>query len=216
MGQRLEYTLKNGSQSYEPFFQYCGFRYALLENWPEEVKGKNFEGIAVYSEMEYHGTFTCSNEKINRLVDNVRWSQKSNFVDIPGDCPTRERTGWTADISVFAETACYLSDPKKFLMKRPEDYEAGAVSRRKPALCGARLRLENMSMHKEKCRRNKGKVQESHFRTVFTSWRTLCSKTARESFPSFTAFCRILTYLPPPSVSQQLPAFTISTGSTVS
>lgn len=123
VGQRLEYTLKDGTQSYEPFFQYCGFRYALLENWPEEVTGENFEGIAVYSEMEYPGTFTCSNERINRLVDNVRWSQKSNFVDIPGDCPTRERTGWTADISVFAETACYLSDPKKFLLKWLEDYK---------------------------------------------------------------------------------------------
>lgn len=123
VGQRLEYICKEGQQSYEPLFQYCGFRYALLENWPEEVKAENFEGVAVYSEMNYHGDFSCSNEMINQLVKNVRWSQKSNFVDIPGDCPTRERTGWTADISVFSETACYLSDPKKFLLKWLEDYK---------------------------------------------------------------------------------------------
>ena len=123
VGQKLEFICKDGKQTYEPFFQYCGFRYALLDNWPEEVKAENFEGVAIYSEMDYHGDFTCSNEMINQLVRNVRWSQKSNFVDIPGDCPTRERTGWTADISVFSETACYLSDPKKFLMKWLEDYK---------------------------------------------------------------------------------------------
>lgn len=123
VGQRLEYTCRDGRQTYEPFFQYCGFRYALLENWPEAVKAENFEGIAIYSEMNYHGAFTCSNELINQLVRNVRWSQKSNFVDIPGDCPTRERTGWTADIAVFCETACYLSDAKKFLLKWMEDYK---------------------------------------------------------------------------------------------
>lgn len=123
VGQKLEYICKDGEQVYEPKFQYCGFRYAKLENWPEEVRAENFEGVAVYSEMDYHGDFTCSNKMINQLVRNVRWSQKSNFVDIPGDCPTRERTGWTADISVFSETACYLSNPKKFLMKWLEDYK---------------------------------------------------------------------------------------------
>ena len=123
VGQRLEYTLRNGIQEYEPLFQICGFRYALVENWPEEVKAKNFTGIAVYSDLAYTGDFSCSNEQINQLVRNVRWSQKSNFVDIPGDCPTRERTGWTADISVFCETACYLSDPRRFLEKWLADYK---------------------------------------------------------------------------------------------
>ncbi len=123
VGQRLEYTLKDGSQEYEPLFQVCGFRYALTENWPEEIRAENFTGIAVYSDLPYTGTFSCSDDRIDRLVRNVRWSMKSNFVDIPGDCPTRERTGWTADISVFSETACYLADPRKFLEKWLEDYK---------------------------------------------------------------------------------------------
>lgn len=59
---------------------------------------------------------------VNQLVSNVKWSQKSNFVDIPTDCPTRERVGWTADISVFAETACYLTHPRQFLTKWLQDY----------------------------------------------------------------------------------------------
>lgn len=124
VGQRLEYTLKEGTQQFRPLFLHSGFRYVLLRNWPEEVRPENFAGVAVYSGISQTGDFTCSNEWINRLVRNVRWSQKSNFVDIPGDCPTRERSGWTADISVFCETACYLSNPRKFLKKWIQDYKS--------------------------------------------------------------------------------------------
>lgn len=123
VGQKLEYTLKEGTQTFQPIFLNSGFRYVLLENWPEEAVRDNFEGIAVYSNIPMNGDFHCSNELINQLVRNVRWSQKSNFVDIPGDCPTRERSGWTADISVFSETACYLSNPRKFLKKWLQDYK---------------------------------------------------------------------------------------------
>ena len=38
------------------------------------------------------------------------WSQKSNFCDIPTDCPTRERAGWTGDMGVFIETGLTLMD----------------------------------------------------------------------------------------------------------
>lgn len=154
VGQRLEYVLSGGNASkqgalelecpegeamrdvdrmsakrttreeYKPHFLVSGFRYVLVENWPEEVKAENFTGIAVYSDIPFVGTFTCSNPLVNQLVENVRWSQKGNFVDIPADCPTRERSGWTADMAVFCETACYLSNPRKFLKKWLQDYKA--------------------------------------------------------------------------------------------
>lgn len=111
-------------ETYKPHFLVSGFRYVLVENWPEEVKAENFTGIAVYSDIPFVGTFTCSNPLVNQLVENVRWSQKGNFVDIPADCPTRERSGWTADMAVFCETACYLSNPRKFLKKWLQDYKA--------------------------------------------------------------------------------------------
>ena len=43
--------------------------------------------IAVYSDMEPAGVFTCSDDRVNRLVENTRWSMKSNFLDLPTDCP---------------------------------------------------------------------------------------------------------------------------------
>ena len=121
LGQELVYDLKDGTQTYEPRFLICGFRYVRLVGWPEEVQPANFEAVAVYSDCKTTGEFECSNPKINRLVKNVQWSQKSNFVDIPTDCPQRERAGWTGDINVFMECANLLADTRKFITKWLKD-----------------------------------------------------------------------------------------------
>ena len=121
VGQELIYELKDGAQSYTPYFMICGFRYVKVVDWPETVLAENFSATAVYSDLRMTGTFTCSNEKINRLVKNVEWSLKSNFVDIPTDCPHRERSGWTGDINVFIETANLMADTRKFIAKWMKD-----------------------------------------------------------------------------------------------
>ena len=120
--QKLTYICKEGTQEYEPQFLICGFRYVKAEHWPEEIRPENFTAFAIYSDLPEAGSFSCSNPQINQFVRNVRWSQKSNFVDIPTDCPTRERAGWTADISIFLKTACYLTDTRRFLHKWMQDY----------------------------------------------------------------------------------------------
>lgn len=105
VGQQLVYDLKEGEQTFEPLFLISGYRYVKVENWPEEVRPENFTSIAIYSAVKEIGTFECSNPLINKLVENSAWSRRSNFVDIPSDCPTRERAGWTGDINVYSETA---------------------------------------------------------------------------------------------------------------
>ena len=48
-------------------------------------------------------------QSLNRLHENVVWSQRGNFVSVPTDCPQRdERLGWTGDAQAFAPTACTL------------------------------------------------------------------------------------------------------------
>ena len=121
LGQKLQYRLKEGRQTYKSTFLISGYRYVLLENWPEKVVADNFTSIAIYSDLRETGNFACSNENINQLLRNSRWTQKSNFVDVPTDCPTRERAGWMGDINVFCETACYYTDVRKFLYKYLED-----------------------------------------------------------------------------------------------
>lgn len=107
--QRTEYICKEGPNQYKPKFCIFGFRYARIET-DNSLEDARFTAHAVYSEMEEAGEFTCPNEAVNRLVQNCIWSQKSNFCDIPTDCPTRERAGWTGDAGVFAETGLFLAD----------------------------------------------------------------------------------------------------------
>lgn len=105
-------TLKGGDQEeWEPSFTFHGFRYAEIGGWPGEIKHGDVQAVVCHSNMERTGWFKCSNEDVNRLHENIVWSLRGNFLDIPTDCPQRsERLGWTGDIQVFAPTACLLYD----------------------------------------------------------------------------------------------------------
>jgi len=120
--QEIKYCLKGGeAESYKPHFTIHGFRYVLLKNWPDVVNSDNFTAIAVYSDMVQTGEFECSNPLINQLVSNTIWSQKSNFVDVPTDCPQRERAAWTGDAQVFVKTGSTLMDTAAFYRKWMKD-----------------------------------------------------------------------------------------------
>ena len=116
INQEIVYTCDGTAALFQPEFFYSGFRYALVEGL-EAVDPEDFEAVAVYSDMEFVGDFHCSNPMVEQFLSNTRWSQKSNFVDIPTDCPQREKSGWTGDAQVFAETASYLADTAAFYRK---------------------------------------------------------------------------------------------------
>ncbi len=83
--------------------------------------------------MKRTGIITTSNARINRLINNILWGQKSNFVDIPTDCPQRdERLGWTGDINAFCNAATYNYDIRLFMKKwlndvRNDQKETGEI-----------------------------------------------------------------------------------------
>lgn len=99
----------------EPRFTYHGFRYAEIDA-DSSVVIDEVTVIVVASDLKLTGSFECSDARINKLFENVRWSQRSNFLSLPTDCPQRdERLGWTGDIQVFAQTACMNADVRAFL-----------------------------------------------------------------------------------------------------
>ena len=123
--QRDEYTLSGkGVEIYEPHFTVHGFRYVWIEDYPGEVKAENFSAHAIYSDMGETGKFECSNPKLNQLHQNVLWSQKGNFLDIPTDCPTRERAGWTGDAQIFVHAGSLLMNDVAFYAKWIKDVSA--------------------------------------------------------------------------------------------
>ena len=127
--QEITYICKGAeAEEYTPRFAVFGFRYVLVEG----IEDADFEAIAVYSDMEETGNFHCSNELINKLVENARWSQKGNFLDVPVDCPTRERNAWTGDAMIYCRTAAYFMDVQQFFKKwlcdqTIEQYASGKV-----------------------------------------------------------------------------------------
>lgn len=71
----------------------------------------------VHTDLRVAGGFACSDDDLNRLHEVARWSFRGNAVDVPTDCPTRERMGWTGDYQVFAPTAVRLYDVAGFTRK---------------------------------------------------------------------------------------------------
>ena len=119
----VTYIFSGNDDVFKPTYTFQGFRYVRLNEYPfDEVDINAFTAIAVYSDMKRIGHFASGNEKINQLYHNIIWGQRSNFLDIPTDCPQRdERLGWTGDAQVFAKTASINYDTEKFFTKWLED-----------------------------------------------------------------------------------------------
>ncbi|MBR1757429.1 MAG: family 78 glycoside hydrolase catalytic domain [Lachnospiraceae bacterium] len=123
--QKITLTCDAESHTYKPRFTVMGFQYVLLLDWSEEVRAENFTAIAVYSDMDTTFAFESSDAGINQIVKNTFWSVKGNFLDVPTDCPTRERAGWTGDAQLFFNTGNYMMDQRAFFRKWMRDVADG-------------------------------------------------------------------------------------------
>ena len=122
---RIKFVCDGEEQTYKSALTFFGFRYIRLENWPDEVKKENFTAVVVHSDIRRTGYFECSDETVNKLFKNIIWGQKSNFLDVPTDCPQRdERLGWTGDAQVFVRTASLNFDVERFFKKWLRDLAA--------------------------------------------------------------------------------------------
>lgn len=145
--QEILYVCKDGINEYKTKFAIFGFQYAEItaDNFDfdsrdfyseyfkeaEAFYGKAEEktdlssleisSIAVYSDIEETGLFESSNKLLNQFVQATKWSTKGNSADIPTDCPTRERHGWTGDAQIFFKSASYLFDYAAFSKKYLRD-----------------------------------------------------------------------------------------------
>jgi len=125
IGMRLGYTFgeNEGPVSFRPRNTFYGYRYAAITA-DDEVRIKSVKSVPVTSiakEMET-GTITTGNEDVNKLISNIVWGQRSNYLSVPTDCPQRnERLGWTADTQVFSETGTFFANTADFFHKWTRD-----------------------------------------------------------------------------------------------
>lgn len=117
---------------FEPLFTIHGFRYVEIDGLDYTLQDADVQGIVISSNLIIAGSFNCSDPRLNRLDANVFWSMRSNFLDTPTDCPTREQSGWTGDIQVFSRTATLFMDVQAYLRRfllnmTVEQFDDGAI-----------------------------------------------------------------------------------------
>lgn len=134
-----KFTVK-GKKTLCPEFTFHGFRYLKITGG--EIPKENITAIVRHTDMQRTGTLTTSNSRFNRLISNIVWGQRGNFVDIPTDCPQRdERLGWTGDINAFCNTAAFNYDIRAFMKKwlndlRNDQKDTGEIPHVAPDVLG--------------------------------------------------------------------------------
>jgi alpha-L-rhamnosidase len=111
-------------ETFEPRHTTHGFQYLRVEGHPDTLELGDLTGAVVHTDMTRTGWFRCSDERVNRLHEAAVWSLRGNACDVPTDCPTRERAGWTGDWQVFVPTAAFLYDVAGFSTKWLRDVAA--------------------------------------------------------------------------------------------
>eukprot|EP00698_Gefionella_okellyi_P008493 TRINITY_DN2105_c0_g1_i1.p1 TRINITY_DN2105_c0_g1~~TRINITY_DN2105_c0_g1_i1.p1 ORF type:complete len:1115 (+),score=230.55 TRINITY_DN2105_c0_g1_i1:139-3483(+) len=107
------YTLA-GTDEYElytPRFTYFGFRYIQVTGFPGVPDDAAFTAHFVHSDLDYTGSIIFGEHTLlNKIQAATRFAALSNFIDIPTDCPQRERRGWMGDAQLSAETDIHNFD----------------------------------------------------------------------------------------------------------
>jgi alpha-L-rhamnosidase len=119
------YILKGGSEeTWEPQFTYHGFQYVEVTGYPGKPGLDAVTGIVMHSDLPMAGSLETSSPLVNKIYNNLLWGQRSNYFEVPTDCPQRdERLGWMGDAQAFIGTASYNMDVDAFFTKWMVDVE---------------------------------------------------------------------------------------------
>ena len=129
-------------ETWAPRFTFHGFQYVEITGINSAPKDDTITGVAISSDTPVVGSFETSDAMLNQLHSNILHTQRSNFIDIPTDCPQRdERLGWTADAQVYLNAAILNTDVQPFFTKwlvdladaQREDGQFPEVAPSKPA-----------------------------------------------------------------------------------
>ena len=103
---------------YTPRFTYHGFQFVEVSGLRTKPSLDVITGIVLSSATPDAGSFVSDNSMVNQLYHNIVWTQRSNYFDVPTDCPQRdERLGWTGDAQAYIKSATFNNDIAAFFTK---------------------------------------------------------------------------------------------------
>lgn len=124
-GKAVDTYILRGSRDtevFEPHFCYHGFRYAEMVGFPGIPTEKSLVGVVISSDLEVTAWLKTDDAVIGRIWRNTIWTQRSNFIGIPTDCPNRaERLGYLADAGAFWDTASLTMDVAAFTRRHMDN-----------------------------------------------------------------------------------------------
>ena len=119
----------DGVETFEPHFTYHGFRYVEVTGYPGVPTADDISGVVAHTALPTTGELATSDKALNRLWQNIMWTQRGNLYSVPTDCPQRdERMGWMGDAQVFWRTASYNMDMSAFSEKWLGDVRDGQLT----------------------------------------------------------------------------------------
>lgn len=116
------FYLSGHDDYFEPNMTYHGFQFVEVSGLSEPIKPNQISAKAISSDAEITGTFVCSNEDLNKLYNNIVWTQRNNMLSVITDNPSRdERTGALGDVQIFCQSSIFNMNMAPFYTKMLED-----------------------------------------------------------------------------------------------
>ncbi len=119
--QTDKYTKKSDlPEKWSPKFVYHGFQYIeVIADYEPELS--DIVGVSICTDAKQIGTFSCSDDMLNRLHHLCFWSSVSNMESFPTDNPHREKNGWTGDTMLSCEQMLTNFNTRAFMSKWAND-----------------------------------------------------------------------------------------------
>jgi alpha-L-rhamnosidase len=123
----FSYTLQgSGSEVWHPRFSYTGFRYVQVDgavpaaqaaSFPGKPQIASLTGKFIYASAETVGTFTSSDQDLNKIHALILAALRSNLQNIITDCPHREKLGWLETSHLLFPSIMFNFDVAAFYEK---------------------------------------------------------------------------------------------------
>lgn len=108
---RGEYVTKNGSQKYESLGWMNGEELLVIYPASADITVNSIGYRETGFGCEREGSFTCSDEMVNRFWEKAMRTLYVNMRDTYFDCPDRERAQWWGDVTVLTGQSYYQLSP---------------------------------------------------------------------------------------------------------